>query len=195
MQQPPSTRTFMAPHQASHPVPQDQEIRPSTPASLSNMANFDPDRIFRWCHTATTIDQSLLLSPLTPRPFTDAELGFKYMDRSTSSSSLEMPYRVSDTHSPQEGPEKLYPIGPPTPMGSMDAPAFVPLAAMYRAQEQVRCGVDLPPLMVPEVYREGGKVVGGPRLIASGLEKIDGDLIKVCLLFQNTVPLVGYMIE
>ncbi|KAF2741067.1 hypothetical protein EJ04DRAFT_571790 [Polyplosphaeria fusca] len=126
-------------------IARDQQS-PSEPILSANLANFDPDRVATWRNGATTLDQSLLHSPDTPRPFTDAEMGMPYsqqrIKRTTTTISEESQSSFTTAYCVPANASR-------DGLGSIDGPVYASLAEMHRAQEQVRRGRDLPPLQVP----------------------------------------------
>lgn len=134
------------------------------------------ERVENWRYTATTLDQSLLRSPLSPRPFTQSDFQLGGWNESTN--SVETAYKVDDT--PRAHNSR--PSGRVSRNLETDNPGYAALSMMEQAQEQARLGMDLPRLgldagkmMDTERVRRGPKLVPSPK----GKSRARGDPVKV----------------
>ncbi|KAF2708431.1 hypothetical protein K504DRAFT_492078 [Pleomassaria siparia CBS 279.74] len=113
--------------------------------SVSYVMDTDPSKtagIESWLQTATTMD-NLLQSPLTPRPFTEQELRSRIYGE--KSPDLYQQDNNSDSDNDKFGGQDWNCLSPVQDTDK-NGPGYVGLAMMHRAQEQVRLGMDLPPL-------------------------------------------------
>jgi len=108
------------------------------------------ERVENWCQTATTLDRWLMRSPLTPRPFNKEELNGHIYGESEKSDEFMNRINPQDESISNDIQSSLIDGAD----NDIEGPAFTALATMHRAQEQVRLGIELPPLSVAGIRIE-----------------------------------------